>query len=72
MKHACNCPTLEHFSTHWVHSRLFGVKKGVEKVYKSVNFPLPFLCLEKVNFLQIVSVNLSYIGPLMMEAGAKS
>jgi hypothetical protein len=57
---------------HWVHGRLFGVKKGVKDVYRSVNSPLPFLCLKKVGFLQIVSVNLSYIGSLMMEAGAKS
>ena len=42
------------------------------KVYKSVNSPLPFLCLKKVNLLQTISANLSYTGPHVVEAGSKS
>ena len=42
------------------------------KVYKSVNSPLPFLCLKKVNFLQIISANLSYTEPHIVEAGSES
>ena len=42
------------------------------KVYKSVNSPLPFLCLKKFSFLQTMSANLSYTGPHIVEAGSKS